>query len=456
MITYIDSIHSQISKDQIKELRDALAYESVFYRQGAFSKSRHASQSYLLNLRSGIFLSGLTLRIQKYAQKKKINLVIDQYKKEEILPEQEPKINGIIFRDDQIDLIQKALKYQRGVIHAPTGVGKTVIAAGIASCFKSKNILFLCHTKSIIDQSCKRFEEYGFKNISKIHGESKSDLNQITFATIQSFVKLNPDIYSTFFDIVLVDECHHIAAPKGKDRVPSQYGKVFEELLAPIKIGFTATLPKIKNDKKKLFTIEGYLGPVIGKITINECKEIGILAKPIIKLIPVPENNNIRQIRSYKDIYKKAIIESNIRNLLIVNEVEKRADKTILIMVKEIEHGNQLLKLLKQVKIKSEFVRGSTESENREKIKNLLNRKKIKCVIATAVWREGIDIPSLDCVINACGGRSETMTLQSIGRGLRKTNEKSEVEIIDFLDPYKYLAEHAIQRISIYSKNNWI
>jgi superfamily II DNA or RNA helicase len=55
-------------------------------------------------------------------------------------------------------------------------------------------------------------------------------------------------------------------------------------------------------------------------------------------------------------------------------------------------------------------------------IKNKLINKEVRCVIATTVWREGIDIPSLDCVINAAGGKSEIMTLQGVGRGLRKTD----------------------------------
>jgi len=77
-------------------------------------------------------------------------------------------------------------------------------------------------------------------------------------------------------------------------------------------------------------------------------------------------------------------------------------------------------------------------------------------VICTVVWKEGIDIPSLDCVINAAGGKSEIATLQAIGRGLTKIEGKDETEIIDFLDPYKFLAQHAIMRLQIYVKMGWL
>jgi superfamily II DNA or RNA helicase len=112
--------------------------------------------------------------------------------------------------------------------------------------------------------------------------------------------------------------------------------------------------------------------------------------------------------------------------------------------------------LLERSKVKVSFVHGTTEGKTRQQVKEALIKKKTKVVISTAVWREGIDIPSLDCVVNACGGKSEIMTIQAIGRGLRKTDEKGEVEIIDFLDPYRYLAEHAIQRMNVYYREQWI
>jgi superfamily II DNA or RNA helicase len=83
-------------------------------------------------------------------------------------------------------------------------------------------------------------------------------------------------------------------------------------------------------------------------------------------------------------------------------------------------------------------------------VKEALQAKEIKCVIATTVWREGINIPSLGCIINACGGKSEIVTLQAIGRGLRTSEGKDRILVVDFLDPYKYLAQHAIMRIQTY------
>jgi len=91
------------------------------------------------------------------------------------------------------------------------------------------------------------------------------------------------------------------------------------------------------------------------------------------------------------------------------------------------------------------------------KIKEALDEKKIHCVIATAVWYEGISIRSLNVIINAAGGKSEIRTLQTIGRGLRVTDEKKTVIIWDVWDiSHRYLIEHAGERLCTYMDSGWL
>ena len=429
-----------------RQLRKCLAYPGFFYITHQYNRERKEYEKYYIN-RDGSFYSGLIPRILEYARKKKMEVEIDYSKREIIKAENEPSIKGITFRDYQLKLINDAIVNQRGIIQSPTGSGKTEIMIGMTSCFPSAKTLILAHTLDIVNQTYNRIKKYGFKDLSIITGKKKNEFTSITIATVQTFSKFDPSLYSTYFDIVYVDEAHHVAA--------SQYGKVFSEILAPIRIGFTATP---LTDTYKELVAEGYLGPIVGKLTIEEAGEMGILARPKIKLIPIPTIQSIKDINGYKAIYNAAIINSNARNLFIVNEVERcrKENKTVLVMVKEIEHGKNLESLCNKFEINVEFVRGSTDSDQRERIKQSLNNKEYDCVISTAVWREGIDVPSLNCLVNACGGKSEIMTLQAIGRGLRKTDNKSEVEIIDFLDPYKYLALHTIQRLQIYVNNGWL
>jgi superfamily II DNA or RNA helicase len=121
-------------------------------------------------------------------------------------------------------------------------------------------------------------------------------------------------------------------------------------------------------------------------------------------------------------------------------------------MVNKIEHGENISKLGN-----FRFIRGATSQDSRDLAKKALISKRLKVLITTCIWREGINIPSLDVVVNAGGGKSEIATLQQIGRGLRKTDEKSTVTIVDFFDPsHNYLISHFGERITLYMENDWL
>ena len=245
--------------------------------------------------------------------------------------------------------------------------------------------------------------------------------------------------------MVIVDECHHVSKQEG------MYAKILQNLLAPIRFGFTATMPTIN---EAVFTLEGLIGPMIDDFSIEEAVELGILAKPKLKLIKTRFNPKIRSAGKYPSVYQKGIVENSHRNHTIVNTakdyIKKR--KTCLILVKMIEHGEIISNLGR-----FPFVRGETPAETRTATKKLLINKRIKCVVTTNVWREGVNIPSLDVLINASGGKSEIATLQAVGRGLRKTDEKETVTLVDFFDPsHPYLVNHFGERITLYMDNNWI
>ena len=257
--------------------------------------------------------------------------------------------------------------------------------------------------------------------------------------------------HSYFVENILVHNCHHVGNLTG------HYTKLLHQMLAPLRIGFTATLQPHKENQ---MTLEGTLGPVIGELTMQEAAEKGIIARPKIRLIKVPKNDKVRRIRKYQDVYEAGIVFNRARNRLIVKEARKliKEDNTVLILVVRIAHGDALVELAKRLyEMDIPFVQGATDSEVRLGVKKALGNKKEKCVIATAVFREGINIPSLNSVINGCGGKSEVMTLQAVGRGLTVVEGKKESIIIDFLDlSHHYLISHIAERLSLYSDMRWL
>lgn len=457
-IKIIDSIISKADKKLIPFITPCLQYQRTFWKQGQYNRKAVTKPAYFIHRGTGVFLTGLLPRVQTHLNLKNISYTIKDINQNHLSPTP-LYLKGLTFRPDQSKLIQNCYKSKRGVIKAPTRFGKTIVALGFISMFPKAKVLFLCDTLDIINQTVDEFRKFGFGNIAKL-GEGNKNWKgyRIVVSTIQTFVKLDPTEYCDYFDIIIVDEVHHCTGSwdSNKQIVDGRYGTVLCHSLSLIKLGFTATLP---TEKDKILSLEGLIGPVIGEMSQQESIKLEITMKPKIELIPIPYKYNISKHRKYKDLYEHGIVENRIRNKLIVKLTKERVKQgiTVLVMVKEIQHGLNIQNLAKKIfDLDIEFVRGATDTETRNFTKKAFIQKKVKAVISTAVWREGINLPSLGCVINALGGKSEIQTLQAVGRSLTKIEGKDYAEIIDFLDPYKYLAEHCIQRLSIYKNNGWI
>jgi len=437
-IKKLDAVHCKImDKESENLLLPVLSYKSYRHfikkvRYGSRVVKRHFKTPYVQKLYDGrnkIFLTGFVPRIKEYCTQNEYQLDYISYDIN-VQPEP-PQVTGIDFRDYQKDIILSSVEKKRGFVKAPTGSGKTTIFLGIISCFPAFSVLILCDKVSLLNQ----LKEEAVKR----------KINNCEFSTIQSFVNRDPNDYSDYFDMVIVDECHHLSGMK------TMYAKVLEKMLAEYRYGFTATPPK---EKAKKYALEGLIGPMIAEFTEKEAIEKKVISKPKLTLESV--EFDLPYMRKYVDFYEQGIINNIKRNKRIIRIAKRRnrIGKTCLIMVKEIQHGENLLELANNLNCK--FIRGETKSDTREKIKLAFNDKNIMTIIATAVWKEGIDIPTLDVVINAIGGKSEIQTLQMIGRGSRVTEDKTQFEIVDFLDSCKYLAEHSIERMKIYNKKGWL
>ncbi len=449
-IKVLNSVHCQVDKKYVPIIKPCLKYRASWFKRNKYGGgSTKYYDSFFIDKDSGQFLSGFLPRVLKYCGNNNIQIKIDDTNKsifDGIV--ESPSIPGIILKPFQENLIRKAIHCQRGVILSPTGSGKTIIAIGIVSMFPKAKVLFLCHSIAILRQTMAEFKKFGFKDVSFV-GDGEKDLSgRIVIGSIQSMFTL---CYQThIFDITIIDEVHHLSGKR------TQYFQFMENNLSTIRLGFTATMPTKEESK---LCIEGMLGPVIGEYKVEEGIKEGMIARPYINLVSVPSVSAVLELKKYRDIYRKGIVENRPRNRLIMTKTSARVKegKSVLILVKEIDHG-EILKTLGESLFDLDiiYIQGSTESDVREQVRKSFSEKEIKVVICTVIWKEGVDIPSLDCVINASGGKSEIATLQTIGRGLRRTEEKDEVEVIDFLDPYKFLARHTVMRLQIYVKQGWL
>ena len=449
-IKVIDSVLSKAPPSLVEDMRPFLKYYQDRWTQGRHSRIRARKEKFMVNAK-GQFFTGLFSCVERELKRRGVEVVVEYPEDLLVRPTTEPNIPGITLRKDQAAIMAAIAgqKYSaRGVIIAPTGSGKTIVACGIASMYPQERILFTCHTKDLLQQTYEAFTERSI-DCGRIGSGKKENGHRVTVATVQSLARMKPLTFYDKYSVLIVDECHRVNDPS------TQYGKLLQNLYAPVKLGLTATPQK---KLKGSLVLEGLIGPVLGEFTLEQGIKDGVLAEPIVHLLPVRINSVISDLRKYRDIYTAAVVDNRSRNAQIVDFAHSmmKDGKTTLIIVKEVKHGNNIMTMMKRRNIPAHFVHGKTPAKARKESKNLLQSKDHKIVVCTDVWREGINIPSLNCIINACGGKGEIMTLQAIGRGLRTFEGKTEVHIVDFLDPYRFVAQHAIKRVSIYAREGWI
>jgi len=442
IIQYINPIYCKlITTNKINILNEFLFYLSR-------DKDR-TYKNYLISKRDNKFLTGFLPTISNYCEQNNIELIINDHPlRENILIKE---VYGITLRKYQKQAVRIALKKQRGLIVAPTGSGKTIIAMSIINSLPEHNILYLVHTKTLLYQTYQKFSQIFNKKDLGIIGDGKINPSRITIAMRQSLANIPLSTYHQMIDCVIQDEVHVAQKKKG------QIYQIMTSIPASIRLGLTATPPQKSEDK---MIAEGLFGPIIYTISPNILIEGKMLAKPKIKFISVPHTEELRYIYQYKEAYDIGIVTNKKRNQAICEKVIEiiKENKTALILINRIEHGNILLQMLNKY-INIEFIYGETSSEIRNILKLQLEKKRLQAAISMSqVWGIGVDFPSLDCVCLAGGlGKTDIQILQAIGRGMRIKGEKQEVIILDCLDlDNYYLTNHLGYRLSLYSKLGWI
>lgn len=450
----LDPVHTETNMEGKLNLNRELSYQAYYWhkRKAEYGKKRVDCPVYMIQTLSNsshIFLTGLLPKAMSFLDELKMSYeLIGETPKIEY---GSPNIPGLTYRPDQKRLIKAALENGRGVLQAPCGSGKTIVLLGITAAFNEENILFLCHNVTLISQFREELIKWGFdpREIGVLSG-SHNTTGRIQLASIQSFYKLKPRDYVNKYQVILVDECHMVSNLEG------MYGYVLQRTLAPVRIGVTATMPY--RDEAK-FALEGLIGSKLGELTVKEGNEIGIIAKPEIQILEVPDSGVLEACTNYPTVYQEGVVDNFWRNLMIVSEAKEQVQKgkSVLVNVNRIEHGHILEALGKEIELDCKFIHGDADEDTRNRVKKALDSKETMCVIASTIFKEGVNIRSLDTCINAAGQKSEIATLQALGRGLRTTESKKTVLIIDFKDMgNKYLRSHFRARYAIYKKNGWM
>ena len=251
-------------------------------------------------------------------------------------------------------------------------------------------------------------------------------------------------------DVVIIDEAHG-AASKG-------IWNVVRYCSASYRFGLSGT-PFRRGDKQDLKLI-ALTGDIIYRVSNKEMIEDGVSVPTDIIMIDV-ERPKIMGPHEYRDVYEEGIVHNGFRNNIICELTDKyhKEGKQVVIMIKEIAHGELLDKLLYTYKKKAylphEFIHGSTALEKRIEILEDFKKGVLGILITSVILDQGIDIPNIDVLILAGGGSSQIRSLQRIGRGLRWNEHKEKLTVIDFADrTHRYLAKHAFDRVNSYANED--
>jgi superfamily II DNA or RNA helicase len=360
-------------------------------------------------------------------------------------------------RDYQVEGVYDALKHNRKLLISPTASGKSLMIYCIVRYYveKGQNILVIVPTTSLVEQMYKDFSSYGFDVGSFCHkiyaGKERETDSQVIITTWQSIYKL-PRQYFSRFNVVVGDEAHQF---KSKSLI-SIMTKLCD---AKYRFGFTGTLDGSQTHK---WVLEGLFGPSYKIIKTDELMQKGHLAKLDIKILLLKHPPNKFDIFEDEVQY---IINHSKRNNFIKNLTLDLKGNTLVLFSRVEGHGQPLYDLINSSKVDDRhvfFIHGGVETEERERVREITEKENNAIIVASyGTFSTGINIRNLHNVVFASPSKSRIRNLQSIGRVLRKGENKVKATLYDIADDisYKsrknYTLNHLIERIKIYNEENF-
>ena len=414
---------------------------------------------------SGKFDIGLTPLIENFLKEKKFIFFTDKHLAEIVNPGKNistlTELN-MPLRGYQEKAILKAINQGCGIIILPTAAGKTLTAATLIknlspllSCSKNCKTLVIVPTIQLVEQTAQDFLDYGLVNVSKWSGSSELNKSaDIVVAGSQKLLSEKTDkSFLMQFDIVIIDEAHTL-------RRGNQLNKIFNFTNTPHKFGFTGTMPPSIIDQ---WNVIGKIGNVLYEEKTVDLKNQKFISDFKILILKIKHTDFIlnKNHLGPTDAYNAEIdfLIANERRNSLISKLAINLNSNTIIMVDRIHHGELIFEKIKSLNIDNlpiYFIQGSTNLDEREYIRNLMNQNQKTIVIAISkIFSTGINIPSIQNIIFALTGKAKIKIMQSIGRALRLHPLKNRATIFDVADNLKYSKLHLEERIKLYESENY-
>jgi len=344
----------------------------------------------------------------------------------------------IVLRDYQLDAINGFMEHPQGLQELATGAGKTIITATLSAlCEPYGRTLVIVPNKGLVVQTEEDYVNVGL-DVGVYFGDRK-DLNKThTICTWQSLNILDKKSKGvTDTEILTLAEVHMAKADVLKNLLSQNLCNT------PIRWGLTGTVPK---EDINFQSILATIGPVINRISAHTLQEAGVLSQCHVNVVQLVD---IKEFRSYQEELKYLVSDSGRIGYLSKLCSSIKESGNTLILVDRLDAGKQLEAQIPD----SIFISGEVKLAERKEEYDEIRTSTNKVIIATyGVAAVGLNIPRIFNLVLLEPGKSFVRVIQSIGRGIRKAEDKDFVQIWDITSTCKYAKRHLTVRKKFYKE----
>ena len=336
---------------------------------------------------------------------------------------------------ERLQVEREVRNHWKNLVVAATGTGKTVMAASDYKAFVEKHerarLLFVAHREEILRQSLQTFRQvlsdYNFGE--KWYGGEEPANYEYVFASKDT---LNNRLDSLslpedYYDYIVVDEVHHVAA--------SSYRKIINHFRPKVLLGLTATPERMDGED----ITQDFDGTISAEIRLDDALNKGLLAPfyyyGITDSVDYSEvawdkghyvASELSRIYSYNDARTALILQSLQKYLTNIRDVRA------LCFCVDQQHAKYMASKFTLCGLKADVLT-SENAQMRAPLYRRLKNKEINYLFVVDMFNEGVDIPEVDTILFLRPTESLTVFIQQFGRGLRKAEGKTHVNILDFV-----------------------
>jgi superfamily II DNA or RNA helicase len=353
----------------------------------------------------------------------------------------------IVLRDYQLTAINEFMKNPQGLQELATGAGKTIITATLSAlCEPYGRTLVIVPNKSLVVQTEEDYRNVGL-DVGVYFGDRKEIGRTHTICTWQSLNVLDKkgaeDEALTLAEFingvtcVIIDEVHQAKAEILKKLLSDNFAN------APIRWGLTGTIPKADIEFQSILAT---IGPVLNRISAHTLQEAGVLSQCHVNVVQLID---VQEFRSYQEELKYLVTDQDRMTYISSLCSNIKESGNTLILVNRIETGKFIIENIPD----SVFVSGEVGLTERKEEYDEIKTSTNKVIVATyGVAAVGLNIPRIFNLVLLEPGKSFVRVIQSIGRGIRKAEDKDFVQIWDITSTTKYAKRHLTERKRFYKE----